>query len=1496
MARTLGKVAGWSAAVLAVLLLVVGLLAYIVLQTRPGHDFVLRTVLNQAPSFINGDLQVASLRSDGLLRGFSLHDVSIHDPRGRPFLEADSMRVRYSARALLDRRVALRPAELWGARIVVETLHGDSESNVARIFAPDPPDEPGEQAASELTVVLRDVSLHDSEFVLRLPLEGDEAPPRMATEAVPGFEGLHLRYRFSGIDAHLSELDLLRPGGEGERIEVDRMSLVGEVFDEPFELADLRGTIVREGTRLTLDLDRFWLPRTEMSGFVALDWGDVEEGLNLDVQLEAPVVQLADLQWLEPRIPLGEGRLDLSIQGPVERSQWRLSEVDVQVDESRLRGRLGFDLGEDLRLVDTEMEALPLHLFRLDPWLEEPLPIEGRVAGRVAVSGPFSDLNVDGEVTYDDPDGGIPESTVTLSGGISLGEVLEARSLSVRIDPLRYGTLRAFAPELELSGEGSLQMELSGGLASHLTLTAELLHAPLGGQDRSRVLASGTLRQIEGSWVLDLDGNLDPLSLDGLALGLNQELPVSGELTGPVRAAGALENLSVAGILSTPAGRIDAQGNLNTLDPASRYSVAGDVQTFALHRLFPDLPEPTLMTGGFAVDGSGITMETVEGTARLELTALEVAGARADEFTARLEARGGRLVVDMLSLRSPLGELDGVGSLGLRADSDPGEVEVAWEVESLEAFRPLLMGDTVIAGDTLTEIERLDLRMQGIDPDTLPAAVALNGQAEGTLRLSGTLRDLTGEGTIWAQDLLYAEYAVDEARVDFSGWFQERAAWGVEGEGSLHDVVLGDQSLESVEGVVSYAPGAGEGRLALRRDDAQAYRLGGTFVTDSLGVGATLDEFTLDLEDVVWSLARESNLRVEGRTFTVDTLRLTRPAVEEDEAGRAGARMEARGTLSLEGESQFRVEAEGADIHRLATIFGLDDPPQGFLDLELDVLGSHDDPLLEGRFLLRDLLTGETLLSRVEGTLDYRERLARAELMADMDGRRLLSVQGRFPVDLALQEVEDRFPDRNLEVDAQIDSFPAASALAFLEVLEGVEGVLDGQLRFRGTPGDLRPSGEVALRSGALSLPELGLRITGIGGTLSLREDQTVEVNAEARAGGTARVEGTISLEDIADAGFDLRIQASNFQAVDRRDLNARVGGEVTLTGSFTAPRVGGDVRLEQGTIFVEEFARTAEVVDLSDPSFFDVVDTTLVATRPALEAAQNPFMQNLRVDVDLLLQRDVWLRSREMNVEMGGELIVTFDRPRREILLVGTLEAIRGSYSAFGRQFQVQEGSVEFVGTPGIDPALDIQAVHRLRREGGEPLDIVANVGGSLTNLRVDLSSDAQPPIGQSDLISYLVFGRPSYALAGGETSILEGAAGAGVSVGVGAIATQLGQVVAQQFGVDYFTITQAQEAGGLESAAGITNTFADTQIEVGQYVADNLFLALTLRPLTGLGARTSTQFPGARMEWRFADAWTVEGFFEDRFAREAASGFGELGLRLDKVLGLSIYREWGY
>ncbi len=1498
------KVLAWSAGVILLTLLLVGVVGVLLVQSRPGHTFVLRSVLAQSHRFMEGELEVRGIRSDGLLRGFSLRGVVIRDDRGRPFLEADSVQVRYSARHLLRRELAFIPADIWGARVVLETLHGDEASNVARIFAPErTPEEPApepdeEPSPSAFTLSLERFTLHRSEVTIRIPVE--EAPAAgMRAEEVEGYPGLYQRLDFRDVDLRVGRADILNPELPGERIRIDGGSFVGHVFEEPFQVEDLRGVVERAGSRITFELDRFWFPGSELAGLVVLDWSDPEGELHLEVGLEANPVRFEDFRWIEPRLPEGGGRLALRAEGPVAGGEWRVSGADLEMEGSRVRGGVGIRLGDELRFTSSELELAPLNLALLDEWLPEPLPVGGRVAGRARFSGPLAELQVDGRLTWDDPGAGVPSSTVEARGTLHLEGVPGVTGLSVTVDPFRLATLDAFSPDLELRGEGSLRAELSGRLDTGLRVTADLEHHVSdadGAPHSSRIRALGSVREVAEDYRLALDVTLSPLSLDGVTHATARELPARGLVAGTLRVEGPLSELGVEGRLDSSGGVLNTDVHINARDPLAGYRGSVSTSEFRLDEVMAGVPDSTWLTGTLFADGRGGTTETLEGTFRIHLRDSRVRGAQVERAEAELRAEAGVLRLERLELVSPLMSASGAGTLGLRGDAPSGVMEVAFRSEEVERLRPILFGDEeTIVPDTLTALDREVLRMQGIDPDTLTVVerIPLGGSVAGEVTLEGWVNELTARGWVELHEALYGEGELEEGRVDFVASWAGAEAWQVEGVLDLDQVRWDRWAFPRVSGEVSRGPTEGTARLDLVRGERESYRLRARATFDSVVTTVDLTTLDLDLDEVLWSLESPTRIVMEGRErFEIAPFRVTRPGMSPGD----DVRVELVGVVDLAGESDLRAEVVGVELERLGRVLQIDGFPEGIMDLDIRFRGAAENPEGDATFLVREFLLEGTALSRVSGTASYVGRELTAGMEAHLDGRRLFTLDGVLPLDLALRDAGDRLPDLPMDMTLRFQEFPAATAVAFLEVLEEVQGTLDGEVHLRGSPRDLHPTGAVTLRGGALSLPELGLSPTGIVADLILRDDQTLEVTAEARARGTARISGTMGVADPMNPTFDLQIAASGFQAVDRRDLTARIGGEVTLTGSYDRPRVGGQVRVEQGAMFLEEFARTAEVIDLTDPAFFDVVDTTLVRVRPVVEAAQNPFLQNLRVDVDLSLQRDFWLRSREMNVEIGGDLIVTFDRRDREVLLVGGLEAIRGSYSAFGRQFQVEGGTVEFAGTPGINPSLDIRAVNRLRRQGGEPLNIIAQVEGTLMNLRIGLSSDAQPPIAESDLISYLIFGRPSYALASGETSILQGAAGAGVSVGIGTLATQLGSVVAQQIGVDYFTITQTQEATGIQSAPGLAGTFADTQIEVGQYVGENLFLALVLRPLTGLGGGARTQFPGARLEWRFTDSWSAEGFVEDRFAREGASGFGELGIRLSKVFGLSLYREWGY
>src|SRR5206468_852946 len=82
-------------------------------------------------------------------------------------------------------------------------------------------------------------------------------------------------------------------------------------------------------------------------------------------------------------------------------------------------------------------------------------------------------------------------------------------------------------------------------------------------------------------------------------------------------------------------------------------------------------------------------------------------------------------------------------------------------------------------------------------------------------------------------------------------------------------------------------------------------------------------------------------------------------------------------------------------------------------------------------------------------------------------------------------------------------------------------------------------------------------------------------------------------------------------------------------------------------------------------------------------------------------------------------------------------------------RDFQVQRGTVRYFGTPDLNADLDIQAQHLVRPvDGGDEIPVIAKVGGTLLAPKLSLESAGSLRLSETELVSYLVFGRPSFSL----------------------------------------------------------------------------------------------------------------------------------------------------
>ena len=125
--------------------------------------------------------------------------------------------------------------------------------------------------------------------------------------------------------------------------------------------------------------------------------------------------------------------------------------------------------------------------------------------------------------------------------------------------------------------------------------------------------------------------------------------------------------------------------------------------------------------------------------------------------------------------------------------------------------------------------------------------------------------------------------------------------------------------------------------------------------------------------------------------------------------------------------------------------------------------------------------------------------------------------------------------------------------------------------------------------------------------------------------------------------------------------------------------------------------------------------------------------------------------------------------------MIDGVLLTERGEYTFMTRRFTIKRGSATFINSAELNPTLQGVAEYEVRQPNREAINIQIVVGGTLNTPNISLTSDAQPPINQSDLLSYLAFGQESSSLLQLEgTGLTNGGTGQNI-VGAGAaLATQ--------------------------------------------------------------------------------------------------------------------------
>ena len=1466
MRRSLG-VALWS--LVGLLACFLGALNALV-GTRAGRTLLARVASAAIESAVAGTIEVGEVRGS-LLTGVVLTDVRLIDP--------DSTLVAWLPRAELG----YNPIDFAAGRIVFMEVrldrpvinivqHANGKTNFAELLRLDVKDtvqvKPLGPAGPRSLILLRNVQIMDGSLTLRLQKHG-EAKGAEEIET-SGEDGRYRIRRFEHLNARLAALRIQAPHENGIRIDILRLAT--ESSDPRLSIADLVGRLTIDGKTLAVDLSRVRFPGTQFSARGSVQWP--RDTLLWNLAMRADSATLTDIRFLDPRFPeyavLRGGVTVTSHGGRV--LEIALRPLDLTYGPGRVTGRVTAFTAADSGLValrqgDLLSRDVSLNLVR--PYVDS-LPFYGRLTGQTIVDGPMSALKLETAWSFRDslvP--GWPESQIHGKGEVNLaGKDLAFQPFTVDAGRVDLGTVRRLVPSFDLQGE----LDATG------TLTGTLKNAQFSGTLRHHdgakpatvirgVVGLDTRTDIMGVFA---DVRADSLSLEGLTTRM-AAFPLHGTLAGTIRMTGDLAGLETHADLEMLGGGGVVRGDGTLLLGARGMHPGYGARGFTLRGFDVDL-QRWLVRGGppsrltFSATGTAEGDSTTPPAGELSavLAPSLFAGTVIDSGATKVHFADGRLYVDSLHLQQPGMLTRGSGSLGWKRP-ERGTLTFDFDADSLSVLDSLV---TWMAGPKLTG--------GGSSP-----VETLKGSAQVRMTLEGSLDSISVGGEAHVADLKWR------------GWRLSKGQGSVAyqpGPVPRFDLQAEIDSL----GYGRFGFGAAAARATGTRDsltwfarsrvgDLGAFLAGGRYerLAGPAGVQhVAVDSLALLVPSGVWFLEHPTALVFGDSILHVDAAAL------RNSAGSGLLTLE--GDLPQHGPINARVSLDSFPLTGIYALLQHDTlGVAGAVTASVVANGTRANPTYAGSFAFANAAFGSFSAPFVDGNIDYRGRRLNGEVHLWRSGQQILNVTAHLPLDLALVPVAQRQLPDTLSVQARADSVDLGVLAAVTTTVRQVKGVFNADLGIGGTWEAPRLRGGLQIGNAAATIPALNVRYTDLNGSLSLRGD-TIRVDSITAVSerGRAQVTGYMRLERLTKPLLALNITTSDFKALDLRGyLALTASGRVALTGPVFGAMLTGRGTVTSGVLHFADLVNK-RVVNLDEPWVQDLIDTSLIRTQRLGPEFQSLFFDSLQIqNLQLTMGEDVWLRSNEANIQLSGS--VTVNKVRATYLLSGTLQAPRGTYRLIvgpvTREFVVTHGTVRYFGTPDLDAELDIEAshiVHPLPGPGQPPeITVLAHIRGTLRLPRLTLDAE-RADYSQAELLSYLISGKPSFELGGGEGAFVRSAAAS-------LLAGELERTVVSDLGVplDYFEIRPGDPG----------NPFSGAQLAAGWAIGAKTFLVLNAGFCHSSRQTRFTNALGATLQFRFSPEWRTEASFEP--VRTCAIGDPDLiTTTVTRQVGFDVFWERRY
>ncbi|MEX2351009.1 MAG: translocation/assembly module TamB domain-containing protein [Balneolaceae bacterium] len=1441
-----GRLLRWLLLPLILLLLLVAL--RFSLRSEPVLEWIKSSAVSMANEELRGSLSLDRLEGD-MLFGFTLHGVELHSTTGELLMAADSVRTDYSIFQLVSSPYTLDQLEIYGLALNAEEREGTW--NLMEVLPE--PDVPEAEPAELPPFLIRNLQLESGRVTVNSPGVPDSTLSLREIHLSGG-----LGFGEGGWSAHLGQLQFL--------IDMERL-------EQP---VSLEARASAEGKRFTLE---HLVLNSGRSLFEAN--GELEPDQTVHGELE-----LRPLSWLDlatwSDLPLQQDlQAELYLEG-------RLPELNAEL-RGRARGLEEFRIDASLRLdQEPALTGITLSLNGLDAPLltgaEEAPGIgslelsgegdlyfyshaESRFDATVTVSGLAAggrtldrlnaiisleegradlttDLMASGqsatlEGAVEDLFGPAPTWALHLeSRGLNLHPLFNEPNLESRLNLTASATGTGFEPGSEPITLDAQILESQWGAQpfTSLTFNSFITERKMNGEFEFLLQEGGlsgnfSLQDWEENpeWSYSLSLNRFDLSeLSGL-----EAFPT--ELTGHFEGDGSgldLESLELNSTVYFEPGWV----NLEPVDVVEAdIELRNEIVYISNGKLESRIADATISLRHHIRD-----LRDPENRLDLQTEIKDISSLAPLFDVSELNATGS--VSGRLTRQDDLVRFDGEADLQEIAwDSVASADRFSGVVEALLTDEPeirfaLDLHEPSFQNQTLQQVHlESDLTLRESETDG-SIGVRITGDSDHLLTLSGHFRAGVQELSLQSQSLLFRTperdltlrdpfgltlndgvLAMETMRLeseDGSAWIQ----LAIPSADELHQQVELDLRLLDLGTIQrtlfndSWFEGLLSGSLSLNRQSDRLELNTNLSLTDiefrngeldSLSAEVRIDEGRLQMNTTLWQTGEElfwisgSVPFREGDPLTFDDSFFDEPV---------------SGEIRLNPYSITDIEAFLEPEQRSGS--------EGLIRFSGDVTGSAGNPGFSGGFTVTGARFSNIPVDRVQLDLDYsheEEELNIGGYVRSLETE-VARVSGRIPLYLDMRALRVELPDETDELLVRLntDEFDLALLENFLDrdLVRDLRGNISGDIELRGGTGTLEPIGEMRLTGGQIRVVPAGVNWTNIGSVLQFQPN-LITLNSFSVQSGPGRMtaNGSIAIDGLQPGDVTLEVQANQFRAANTVDMNAIIDLNSQFSGTLTSPELSGQIQFRSGFLNLPEFGDSSiETVHLEEdepePNF--------------------AIYDSLAIDMDVEFDRQFFIRNRQyldMEVELAGVLDLV-KQPDSDLQMFGTIEGVQGYARPLGRNFQVDEAAVTFIG-PIDNPEFNIRTLYEPPQTSAD-IRIWYIIEGTLED--PEFRFDSEPFLELQDIISYTLFGRPFYALESWQQVVSSGSGSGGgaTDIAIDLLLDRVELLATRQLGIDVVKIETNR-----------TGSSSTTSIKTGWYLTDRTFFAI-LNEIGGTSPKT--------------------------------------------------------